>query len=183
VLGVTVNVSARQLNRPDFVATVRNAVESAHLQAGDLRLEITESTLVENPDFAEIVLAQLRALGVKVYLDDFGTGFSSLSYLHRFPVDTLKIDRSFIASLSGNNRQPAFVESIVSLAKTLGTQVIAEGVETEAQLEELMRLGCGAAQGFLFAAALPPRTAEALMARGEGMVFPMRHAMTPATLH
>ena len=184
-LGVTVNVSARQLNRPDFVETVRNAFEDAKLQPGDLRLEITETTLMVNPENAEGVLRQLRALGVKVYLDDFGTGFSSLSYLHRFPVDTLKIDQSFIASLSGRNHQPAFVESIVALAKTLGTKVIAEGVETEAQLNELVRLGCGEAQGFLFAGAMPPRTAEALMARGEeGMVFTAsRPALMSAVTH
>src|SRR5207247_2613880 len=122
-LGVTVNVSARQLNRPDFVETVRNAFEDAKLQPGDLRLEITETTLMVNPENAEGVLRQLRALGVKVYLDDFGTGFSSLSYLHRFPVDTLKIDKSFIASLSCRNHRPAFVSSFVALAKEICTKV------------------------------------------------------------
>jgi diguanylate cyclase (GGDEF)-like protein len=178
-LGVTVNVSARQLNRADFVEIVRQALSAAQLQAGDLRIEITESTLVENPEIADVVLRELRAIGVKVYLDDFGTGFSSLSHLHRFPVDTLKIDRSFIASLSAGKREPAFVESIVALAKMLGTNVIAEGVETEAQLQELVRLGCEEAQGFLFAGPLPPRTAEAMIARGaEAMTF----APTPAAL-
>jgi diguanylate cyclase (GGDEF)-like protein/PAS domain S-box-containing protein len=167
VLGVTVNVSARQLTRSDFVQTVRDAVWAANLRSGDLRVEITETTLMENPDVAETALRQLRALGVKVYLDDFGTGFSSLSYLHRFPVDTLKIDQSFIASLSGGKHQPAFVESIVALAKTIGTHVIAEGVETEAQMDELMRLGCGEAQGFFFARPLPPHTAERFLEQSQ----------------
>jgi diguanylate cyclase (GGDEF)-like protein/PAS domain S-box-containing protein len=168
MLGVTVNVSARQLARSDFVETVRSAIGQSNLEPGDLRVEITETTLMENPDRAEVVLRELRAMGVKVYLDDFGTGFSSLSYLHRFPVDTLKIDRSFIACLAGRNHQPAFVESIVALARTIGTQVIAEGVETEAQMDELVRIGCGEAQGFLFAGALPPDRAEALLACGDG---------------
>jgi EAL domain-containing protein (putative c-di-GMP-specific phosphodiesterase class I) len=110
------------------------------------------------------VLRNLRALGVKVYLDDFGTGFSSLSYLHRFPVDTLKIDRSFVASLSGDTNQPAIVESIVALAKTLGTDVIAEGVETRGQMDELVRLGCPEAQGFFFSKPLSARAAEAFLA-------------------
>jgi diguanylate cyclase (GGDEF)-like protein/PAS domain S-box-containing protein len=167
VLGVAVNVSARQLNRADFVQTVRDAVWASNLRAGDLRIEITETTLMEDPEGAEIVLRQLRALGVKVYLDDFGTGFSSLSYLHRFPVDTLKIDRSFIAGLSGGTGQPAIVESIVALAKTLGTHVIAEGVETEAQMSELVRLGCSEAQGFFYARPLPARTAETFLEQSE----------------
>jgi len=166
MVGVTVNVSAKQLGRADFVETVRQAVDAANLRAGDLRVEITETTLMENPEGAEVVLQQLRQLGVKVYLDDFGTGFSSLSYLHRFPVDTLKIDQSFIASLSGGDTQPAIVQSIVALAKTLGTRVIAEGVETEAQLAELVKLGCLEAQGFLFARPLPPTAAELFLAQG-----------------
>jgi EAL domain-containing protein (putative c-di-GMP-specific phosphodiesterase class I) len=162
-LGVTVNVSAHQLSRADFVKTVRDAVRTANLRAGDLRIEITETTLMENPEGAEVVLSELCGLGVRVYLDDFGTGFSSLSHLHRFPVDTLKIDQSFIASLSNGSSQPAIVESIVALARTLGTHVIAEGVETEAQMAELMRLGCSEAQGFFFARPLPPLTAEVFL--------------------
>jgi diguanylate cyclase (GGDEF)-like protein/PAS domain S-box-containing protein len=180
-LCVTVNVSARQLNRADFVDTVCHAVENAGLQPGDLRLEITETTLMDNPRSAELVLTRLRELGVQVYLDDFGTGFSSLSYLHRFPVDALKIDQSFIASLSGSSQQTAFVESIVAMARTLGAKVIAEGVEAEAQLNELVRLGCAEAQGFLFAAALPPLTAGALMALGQTGI-PTGMALAPAAV-
>ncbi|HET9011260.1 MAG TPA: EAL domain-containing protein, partial [Gemmatimonadaceae bacterium] len=146
---------------------VRDAVWAANLRAGDLRIEIMETTLMENPEGAEVVLRELSGLGVKVYLDDFGTGFSSLSYLHRFPVDTLKIDQSFIASLSNGSSQPAIVQSIVALAKTLGTHVIAEGVETEAQMAELVRLGCNEAQGFFFARPLPPCTAETFLEQSQ----------------
>jgi diguanylate cyclase (GGDEF)-like protein/PAS domain S-box-containing protein len=182
VLCMNVNVSARQLGRADFVDTVHRAIESAGLQPGDLRLEIAETTLMDNPQSAELVLRRLRELGVKVYLDDFGTGVSSLSYLHRFPVDALKIDQSFIASLSGANQRSAFVESIVAMARTLGTKVIAEGVEAETQVDELVRLGCAEAQGFLFGAAVPPLTAAALMARGQtGMTF-VSNAATASTL-
>jgi EAL domain-containing protein (putative c-di-GMP-specific phosphodiesterase class I) len=165
-LGVTVNVSTKQLMASDFVQIVWEAMAAAGLKPGDLRLEITETVLMENPQRAEVVLRELRALGVKLYLDDFGTGFSSLSYLHRFPVDTLKIDRSFVASL-GELGHPAFIESIVALARTLGTKVIAEGVENEGQMNELMRLGCGEAQGFFFARPLLASTAGTLLAGGD----------------
>jgi diguanylate cyclase (GGDEF)-like protein/PAS domain S-box-containing protein len=165
-LGVTVNVSTKQLMADDFVQIVWEAMENSQLQPGDLRLEITETVLMENPARAEVVLRELRSLGVKLYLDDFGTGLSSLSYLHRFPVDTLKIDRSFVSSL-GELGHPAFIESIVALAKTLGTKVIAEGVENEVQMNELMRLGCGEAQGFFFARPLLAATAGALLAGGD----------------
>ena len=167
-LSITVNVSARQLTRPNFLQTVRHAVQSVGLSPNHLRLEITETSLMDYPEQAAYVLRELRAAGVKVYLDDFGTGFSSLSYLHRFPVDTLKIDRSFVASLSAANHQPALVESIVALAKTMGTQVIAEGVETEEQMDELVRLGCNQAQGFLFAMPLTALAVEAFLTTSGG---------------
>jgi len=162
--GITVNVSARQLARPDFLQVVQGALEAATLDPGDLRLEITETVLMDDPERAEVVLRDLRQLGVKIYLDDFGTGYSSLSYLHRFPVDTLKIDRSFVASLKEGGERPAIIESIVTLARTLGTHVIAEGVETEQQVHELTRLGCTEAQGYFFGRPLPARIAESLLA-------------------
>jgi diguanylate cyclase (GGDEF)-like protein/PAS domain S-box-containing protein len=180
-LGVTVNVSARQITGFDFLDTVTGAVRQSNLKPGDLRLEITETALMENPELAEFLLRELRALGVKVYLDDFGTGFSSLSHLHRFPVDTLKIDRSFVANLTGAKRQPAFVEGIVALAKAIGTQVIAEGVETEGQLNEVRRMGCNEAQGFFFAGPLTASAAEALLARRESKApLSVRTAVPPA---
>ncbi len=166
-LGITVNVSTRQLARPDFLQIVKDALRDATLEPSGLRLEITETVLMDDPVRAEVVLRELRHLGVKIYLDDFGTGFSSLSYLHRFPVDSLKIDRSFVASLKEGTERPAIIESIVTLAKTLGTDVIAEGVETERQVHELARLGCTEAQGFFFAHPLPACTAEALLAESQ----------------
>src|SRR5262249_31681223 len=116
--GITVNVSTRQLLQPDFLRVVQSALQESTLRPGDLRLEITETVLMDDPKRAEWVLGELRRLGVKIYLDDFGTGFSSLSYLHRLPVDTLKIDRSFVASLKQGSERPAIIESIVALAKT-----------------------------------------------------------------
>jgi EAL domain-containing protein (putative c-di-GMP-specific phosphodiesterase class I) len=162
---VTVNVSTRQLTHANFLQVVKDALRTSMLMPGDLRLEITETVLMEDPERAEVVLKELRRLGVKIYLDDFGTGFSSLSYLHRFPIDTLKIDRSFVASLKEGSERPAIIESIVTLAKTLGTHVIAEGVETERQMNELARLGCTEAQGFFFSQPLPVITAEDLLVR------------------
>jgi diguanylate cyclase (GGDEF)-like protein/PAS domain S-box-containing protein len=165
VAGITVNVSTRQLVQPSFVSVVQAAVIDARMNPSALRLEITETALMKNPEIVEDVLRQLRAFGVKIYLDDFGTGYSSLSHLHKLPVDALKIDRSFVASLMHRDR-PAIVESILALARTLGTPVIAEGVETEDQLRELARLGCAQAQGFLFAKPMAPADAEAYMSAG-----------------
>jgi len=166
-LGVTVNVSSHQLMHPDFIDQVAAAVRDAGVPPESLCLEITESTLIHSLDQAANVLGALRALGVQVFLDDFGSGYSSLSYLHRFPVNALKIDRSFINSLAADTAdRPAIVESIVALAKSVGANVVAEGVETREQLRRLRQIGCGYAQGFLFAEALSPSAAEALLVHG-----------------
>jgi EAL domain-containing protein (putative c-di-GMP-specific phosphodiesterase class I) len=117
---------------------------------------------MDSPSEAAGVLRELRDFGVKVYLDDFGTGYSSLSHLHKLPVDALKIDRSFVRSLLLPDR-PAIVESILALARTLNTSVVAEGIEDEVQARELERLGCTHAQGFLFSRPLPTTSAEALV--------------------
>jgi EAL domain-containing protein (putative c-di-GMP-specific phosphodiesterase class I) len=114
------------------------------------------------PDVAAKVLSQLRDYGVKIYLDDFGTGYSSLSHLHRLPVDALKIDRSFVRSLILPDR-PAIVESILALARTLHTSVVAEGIESEVQARELERLGCTHAQGYLFSRPISRIAAEKLL--------------------
>ena len=128
----------------------------------DLRLEITETALMDSPGDAARVLGELREFGVKIYLDDFGTGFSSLSHLHKLPVDALKIDRSFVTSLLLPDR-PAIVESILALARTLKTGVVAEGIEEDVQASELERLGCTHAQGFLFSRPLPAEAVEDLL--------------------
>ncbi len=169
---ITVNVSSRQLMQQNFVRVVQQAVAKAGLKPADLRVEITETALMDSPGEAAGVLRELRDFGAKVYLDDFGTGYSSLSHLHKLPVDALKIDRSFVKSLLLPDR-PAIVESILALARTLNTSVVAEGIESEVQARELERLGCTHAQGFLFSRPLSTMAAEALVdgvsaARSEG---------------
>jgi len=159
---ITVNVSSRQLMQHNFLAIVEEAVEKAGLKPCDLRLEITETALMDSPNSAAEVLRELRDFGVKIYLDDFGTGYSSLSHLHKLPVDALKIDRSFVRSLVLPDR-PAIVESILALARTLNTSVVAEGIESDVQARELERLGCTHAQGFLFSRPLSRQSAEELL--------------------
>ena len=159
---ITVNVSSRQLMEQSFLLIVEEAVHAAGLKPCDLRLEITETALMDSPHEVADVLRKLRDFGVKIYLDDFGTGYSSLSHLHKLPVDALKIDRSFVKSLLLPDR-PAIVESILALARTLNTSVVAEGIESEVQARELKRLGCTHAQGYLFSRPLSVQRAEALL--------------------
>jgi len=159
---ITVNVSSRQLVQQNFPRVVEQAVRESGLRPADLRVEITETALLDRPGEAADVLRQLRKFGVKVYLDDFGTGYSSLSHLHKLPVDALKIDRSFVTSLLLPGR-PAIVESILALARTLNTSVVAEGIESEVQARELERLGCTHAQGYLFSRPLSTELAEAVI--------------------
>lgn len=159
---ITVNVSSRQLLQQKFPRLVQQAVQKAGLKPADLRVEITETALMDSPGEVAEVLRELRSFGVKVYLDDFGTGYSSLSHLHNLPVDALKIDRSFVRSLLLPGR-PAIVESILALARTLNTSVVAEGIENEIQARELERLGCTHAQGFLFSRPLSAQSAEQLI--------------------
>ena len=147
----------------NFMLVVEEAVDTARLEPCDLRLEITETALMDSPTVAAKLLSDLRDFGVKIYLDDFGTGYSSLSHLHKLPVDALKIDRSFVRSLSISDR-PAIVESILALARTMNTSVVAEGIESDDQACELERLGCTHAQGYLFSRPLSDRAAEQLRA-------------------
>jgi len=176
---ITVNVSGRQLAQQHFLNTVEQALHAARLRAGSLRLEITETALMDSPVQAAATLRELRNVGVKIYLDDFGTGFSSLSHLHKLPVDALKIDRSFVKSLLIPDR-PAIVESILALARTLNTSVVAEGIEAHAEAEELERLGCTHAQGYLFSRPLSTENAEALIAAAAPLgteAFPVLQAV------
>jgi diguanylate cyclase (GGDEF)-like protein/PAS domain S-box-containing protein len=159
---ITVNVSNRQLMEQNFLMIVEEAVHSAGLAPCDLRLEITETALMDSPNVVAEVLRELRDFGVKIYLDDFGTGFSSLSHLHKLPVDALKIDHSFVKSLLLPDR-PAIVESILALARTLNTSVVAEGIESDVQARELERLGCTHAQGFLFSRPLTVDDVEGVL--------------------
>jgi diguanylate cyclase (GGDEF)-like protein/PAS domain S-box-containing protein len=159
---ITVNVSSRQLMQQNFMLIVEQAVHAARLKPSDLRLEITETALMDSPNVAAELLRELRDFGVKIYLDDFGTGYSSLSHLHKLPVDALKIDRSFVRSLVLTDR-PAIVESILALARTLNTSVVAEGIESDDQACELERLGCTHAQGYLFARPLSSQAVNQLL--------------------
>ena len=159
---ITVNVSSRQLMQQNFLRLVEQAVHDSGLKPCDLRLEITETALMDSPDEAAKLLRELREFGVKIYLDDFGCGFSSLSHLASLPVDALKIDRSFVKSLLLPDR-PAIVESILALARTLKTSVVAEGIEEDGQARELVRLGCTHAQGYLFSRPLSIVTVEEML--------------------
>jgi EAL domain-containing protein (putative c-di-GMP-specific phosphodiesterase class I) len=153
---VSVNLSARDLPRPDLVDAVSAALTESGLDPDRLWLEITESVLMDDADMAVEALGRLRGLGLHLSVDDFGTGYSSLSYLRRFPVDSLKVDRSFVAGLKEHTGDAAIVEAVVSMAHSLRLSVIAEGVETDAQLTRLKGLGCEAAQGYYLAAPVPP---------------------------
>lgn len=164
-VAMSVNVSSRQFSRPDLLEHVREVIAETGLPASALRLEITETVLMENAESATTMLLHLKAMGVDLHLDDFGTGYSSLSYLHRFPIDALKIDRSFVSGMGeGEGKNREIVRSIVALGQNLGLEVIAEGVETQFQRELLRSLGCTHAQGYLFARPLPPAAAAAPLA-------------------
>jgi EAL domain-containing protein (putative c-di-GMP-specific phosphodiesterase class I) len=147
---MAVNISARQLLQPELLDTVRSALEVSGLDGNYLRLEVTESVIMENAGPATLLLSQLRNLHVHLLLDDFGTGYSSLGYLHNFRFDTLKIDRSFVSRADQGGRQTEIVRTIVGLARTLGMEVVAEGVETAPQASLLQQLYCDFAQGFFF---------------------------------
>jgi diguanylate cyclase (GGDEF)-like protein len=150
-LSVHVNLSARQLQHPGLAEEIGDAVRFSGLAPSDLVLEITETTLVQDADAAAIELRKLKELDVRLALDDFGTGFSSLSHLHEFPIDIIKIDRSFVASLGHAGKRSELVQALVTLGKTLGLIVVAEGIEEAAQLQHLRAIGCERAQGYYFA--------------------------------
>ena len=147
---MAVNVSARQLADPAFPALVGEALKANNLEPEQVALEFTESALIAANPVTEQVLGQLTELGIRMGLDDFGTGFSSMTYLKRFPINFLKIDRTFVAGLDSNDDDTAIVTGTVALAHSLGLQVVAEGVETEPQLQQLQKLQCDLAQGFHF---------------------------------
>jgi diguanylate cyclase (GGDEF)-like protein len=162
-LTVGVNVSARQLLNPDFVRVVEGAIASAHLDPSLLVLEVTESALVEHHDLAVRVLQELAQRGVRVGIDDFGTGQSSLGYLKVLPIDTLKIDQSIVEGLGKDPEDAAVVAAVVSLGHALGLTVTAEGIETSVQLQELRALGCDLGQGYYFARPQPGEIVRALV--------------------
>ena len=149
-LSLSVNLSARQVSHPDLVERIRTVLAKSEINPHCLKLEITESVVMENAESATQMFKQLRALGVQLSIDDFGTGYSSLSYLHRFPVNYLKIDKSFVGRMTDGSHNGEIVRTIVTLARNLGLEVIAEGIETENQNLQLKSLGCDYGQGYLF---------------------------------
>ena len=154
-LFISVNLSGRQFTQKNLVTIINNILQSSGLKSSCLKLEITESMVMENIHEAILMLNNLKSLGIKLSLDDFGTGFSSFSYLHRFPMDTLKVDRSFVSNMNQGNKNFEIVSSIVLLSHKLGMDVIAEGIETELEKVILQSLDCGYGQGYLFAKPLP----------------------------
>ncbi|QQD23264.1 EAL domain-containing protein [Venatoribacter cucullus] len=164
---IAVNVSARQFRQEDFLNVVRNAIERAGIRADQLELELTESILIDDIEHTLDVLSGLRSLGVRTSIDDFGTGYSSLNYLKQFPVDTLKIDRSFIQNLPGNADDAQITRTIIAMAHNLGMGVIAEGVETPEQLQFLIFARCEEVQGFLFSKPLPQDACRQLLLEGQ----------------
>lgn len=164
-LTVNVNLSARQISQASIVVDTFGTLSDAMLDTRHLKFEITESFLMNDPELAKAILLQLKDLGIRIVLDDFGTGFSSLSYLLNFPIDELKIDRSFVRNLKEGTREHSIVKTIVRLAKSLDLVVTAEGVETEEQFELLKAEGCDYAQGFLFSRPVSSARAEMILRR------------------
>jgi len=171
---VSVNVSGRQVAEPSFVDEVRWILDEVGLDPARLVLEFTEGVLMDDTELTSTTLAGLRHLGVRLAIDDFGTGFSSLSYLRRFPIDILKIDRSFVASLSAGPAQRALVRAIVGLGETLQLITIAEGIEDASQVEELERIGAVYGQGYHFARPAPARVIRSILAGVAGPVATRR---------
>jgi EAL domain-containing protein (putative c-di-GMP-specific phosphodiesterase class I) len=157
-LTVSVNVSARQLQDPNFFDHVSGALECSRLAADCLVLEITESVLVMDIVRIGALMQKIRDLGVHLALDDFGTGYSSLLYLKDLPIDRLKVDRSFVAGLGSSSEDTTIIATVVDLAHNLGLRVVAEGVETEAELHAVGEMGCDEAQGFLLGRPGPPQS-------------------------
>jgi diguanylate cyclase (GGDEF)-like protein len=168
-VAVSVNLSARQVRDPGLVGFVADALRDSGLRPSCLVLEITESVLLHDTDFAIAQLQALKALGTSLALDDFGTGYSSLGYLRRFPIDTIKIDRSFVSDLDKPSGQGTLVRTILSLGEGLALRTIAEGVETAGEAEALRRMGCAYGQGYHFARPVDPEAFEALT-RASGVV-------------
>jgi diguanylate cyclase (GGDEF)-like protein/PAS domain S-box-containing protein len=185
---VAVNVSAHSLADPRLESAISEAVEASGLPYTALRIEITETGVMAEPEASAELLERLCAAGVTTAIDDFGTGYSSLAYLRRFPVASLKIDRSFVVNITDDPDDLAVTASIVDLARAVGVGVVAEGVETGEQLALLHRMGCRAAQGYLFAPAMPPGELVALLTRHSGRFpvpagrggFPLRADGAPA---
>lgn len=165
-LQMSVNLAGRQFIQPDLMQQIETVLQETGLDTHSLKLEVTETVIMEHAEAAAAVLEQLRAMGVKLLMDDFGTGYSSLSYLHRFPVNTLKIDASFVRRMDVDRKNADIIQTIATLGHTLGMDLIAEGVESEGQLAQLRGLGVEYGQGYYFSRPLDAAAAEQLIASG-----------------
>jgi diguanylate cyclase (GGDEF)-like protein/PAS domain S-box-containing protein len=154
-LYLSINISGRQLREPSLIATLDQILQDTQTPPHCLKLEITESSLIENTQTAAQILQEIQQRGIQISLDDFGTGFSSLRYLHQFPIDIIKIDRSFVTTVQQGDRERSIIHSIIMLARALDFATVAEGIETRYQLEQLQALGCDSGQGFLFSKPMP----------------------------
>ncbi len=172
-IAVSVNLSAKQLMHPTLIKKVKGVMIEADLPPEFLKLEVTESMVMDNAEIALEVLSELCALGIRLSTDDFGTGYSSLSYLHRFPFERLKIDRSFIGKMDSDPKSEEIVRTILTLAENLHLEVVAEGIETEAQFLRLRELGCTLGQGFLFSKPVCGVNAEKLLQNGLDYQMPL----------
>lgn len=157
VVPVAVNVSAVEFRARDFLSGIRAVLIATGLDPQDLELELTEGVLMQDAESAVVTLLALKAMGVKLAVDDFGTGFSSFTYLRRFPVDTLKVDKSFVHEITEDSDGTTIVNAMINIGKSLKQRVVAEGVETRSQLDFLQRHGCDEGQGYYFS---HPVTAE-----------------------
>jgi EAL domain-containing protein (putative c-di-GMP-specific phosphodiesterase class I) len=165
-VGISVNLSARQLDDPHLVADVRDALDAAGLPASSLTLEITESALTHDPALAQARLEALKTLGVRLAVDDFGTGYASLNYLQRFPIDVLKVDKSFVDRVARQEQDAALVRAVIALGQALQLRVVAEGIEQPDQRAALEALGCRYGQGYLYARPLTSAEAAAYVCGG-----------------
>lgn len=184
-LFISVNLSGKHFAQGDLVEQVATIIVETGINPQCLKLELTESAVMENPEQVILMLKQLKEIGVQLSIDDFGTGYSSLSYLHRFPIDTLKVDRSFVGTMENGTENGEIVRTIVGLAKTLGMNVIAEGIETIHQIHQLRILGCEYGQGYLFSRPVPvDRAAELLENKTRWQrIMPDSKIVPPAQKH
>ncbi|MDP1992289.1 MAG: EAL domain-containing protein, partial [Syntrophales bacterium] len=165
-MNIALNVSSRQFDQQNLIEIINEALQNTMISPQCLELEITESTLMRNPEKSIPTLTELKAMGIQIAIDDFGTGYSSLSYLKRLPLDFLKIDQSFVKSLASDPNDQTIVRATIAMAHSLNLKTIAEGVETEEQLSFLQEHGCDEIQGYLFSRPLPAEEIPGILAKG-----------------
>jgi diguanylate cyclase (GGDEF)-like protein len=177
-LPVSVNVSSLQFSQTDLLDVVASALRETGIEGALLEIEITESALLEDPQSTARTLAELRRLGVRVALDDFGTGYSALGHLNDIPLDVLKMDRTFVRDIETSETASGIASAVIAMARTLNLAVVAEGVDSQGQLELLRELGCDLVQGFIYAPPLEPLEAERYFAAGSDLAFPAEKPLT-----